>query len=249
MKDTDYRDLLAQLDFSRLPKHIGIIMDGNGRWAARRYLPRSAGHKAGAEAMRRSVELCRELNIPILTVYAFSTENWCRPADEVGFLMDLLIQYLHSEVKLMNEQGIRLGLLGDRSGLPPAVNKAFDQALAATAQNQKMLLNLAVNYGGRDELTRAIRTLATEVKQGKLEPEAITEALIAEKLDTAGEADPDLIIRPSGELRTSNFLIYQAAYSELWFCDRYWPDFSKRDLLTAILDYQRRDRRFGKAKS
>lgn len=240
-----YGDLLAQVDRQRLPRHIAVIMDGNGRWAASRSLPRSAGHKAGAEAMRRLVEICRELEIEALTVFAFSTENWRRPADEVGFLMRLLIEYLKNEVELMNRQNIRLGFLGQREGLPAEVGAALDQAMAATAANTALRLNLAINYGSRDELLRAVRSLAAEAARGELDPLEIDGQLLAARLDTAGLPEPDLLIRPSGELRISNFLLWQLAYSELYFCDQLWPDFSKRDLLTAVLDYQRRERRFG----
>ena len=243
-----YTDLLTQLDKARLPKHIAIIMDGNGRWAAARHLPRSSGHKAGAESLRAATELCREIGIQVLSVYAFSTENWRRPAEEVGFLMGLLIEYLHNEVALMNRQEIRLGFLGDKRGLPNRVREALDAALASTAQNQKMTLNLAINYGGRDELCRAVRTLVQDVQAGQVRLEQIDESLLSAYLDTAGCPDPDLLIRPSGELRTSNFLLYQCAYSEFWFSEKLWPDFGKRDLLQAILDYQRRERRFGKVK-
>ncbi|NLF80111.1 MAG: isoprenyl transferase [Clostridia bacterium] len=245
-KAEQLNDLLARLDKKRLPAHIAIIMDGNGRWATRRHLPRSAGHKAGMEALRQAVELCSEIGIHILTVYAFSTENWRRPADEVGFLMRLFIQYLEGEVALMNEQGIRLGFLGSREALPAAVLLALAQAQKSTAQNERMLLNIAVNYGGRDELARAIRSLALKVRDGQFSPEHINEQVIGAALDTAGAPDPELMIRTSGELRISNFLIWQAAYSELYFSDKLWPDFNKRDLLTAILDFQGRNRRFGR---
>lgn len=248
MKEERYDDLLAQLDPARLPRHIAVIMDGNGRWAAKRRLPRSAGHRAGAEALRRATELCRELEVSCLTVYAFSTENWSRPTDEVGFLMRLLVEYLKSEVALMNEQDIRLGFLGQRGALPAEARRALDEALAATARNTKMRLNLAINYGGRDELTRAVQGIAADIAAGRLAPDAVDAALIGGRLDTAGQPDPDLLIRPSGELRISNFLLWQAAYSELYFCDQLWPDFGKRDLLAAILDYQKRDRRFGGVK-
>ena len=239
-------DLLARLDKKKLPAHIAIIMDGNGRWAARRHLPRSAGHKAGMEALRQAVELCREIGVPVLTVYAFSTENWRRPADEVGFLMRLFIQYLENEVALMNEQGIRLGFLGGKDALPAAVRQALEQAQESTGQNRRMLLNIAVNYGGRDELARAIRSLAGCVRNGQLSPDDIDEQAIGAALDTAGAPDPELMIRTSGELRISNFLLWQAAYSELYFSAKLWPDFGKRDLLTAILDFQGRNRRFGR---
>jgi len=241
-----YDDLIAKLDNQRLPAHIAIIMDGNGRWATARHLPRNAGHRAGAEALRRSVELCREIGISILTVYAFSTENWQRPNEEVGFLMRLFIQYLNNEVALMNEQNIRLGFLGDKSGLSRPVQEALDQAQEATAHNGKMLLNIAVNYGGRDEILRAVRSTAEAVKEKRISPKDIDEAVFAACLDTAGQADPDLLIRPSGEMRISNFLLWQSAYTELYFSDLLWPDFGKRDLLTAILEYQGRQRRFGK---
>lgn len=243
-----YADLLNQLKKDRLPKHIAIIMDGNGRWAAARHLPRSAGHKAGAEALRAATELCREIGISVLSVYAFSTENWRRPVDEVGFLMGLLVDYLHNEVALMNRQEIRLGFLGDKRRLPIRVQEALDLALASTAQNRKMLLNLAINYGGRDELCRAVRRMVQDAQAGQISVEEIDESLLSAYLDTAGCPDPDLLIRPSGELRTSNFLLYQCAYSEFWFSDKLWPDFGKRDLLQAILEYQRRERRFGKVK-
>lgn len=246
-KAEQLNDLLARLDKKKLPAHIAIIMDGNGRWAARRHLPRSAGHKAGMEALRQAVELCRETGVSILTVYAFSTENWRRPADEVGFLMRLFIQYLENEVALMNEQGIRLGFLGGKDVLPAAVREALARAQESTAQNRQMLLNIAVNYGGRDELARAVRGLARRVRDGQLAPDDIDERAIGAALDTAGAQDPELMIRTSGELRISNFLLWQAAYSELYFSDKLWPDFGKRDLLTAILDYQGRDRRFGRA--
>jgi undecaprenyl diphosphate synthase len=241
-----YDDLIAKLDMQRLPSHIAIIMDGNGRWAQSRHLPRNAGHKAGAEALRRAVELCREIGVPILTVYAFSTENWQRPAEEVGFLMRLFIQYLHNEVALMNEQEIRLGFLGDKSGLPREVQKALKDAQTATAANTKMLLNIAVNYGGRDEIIRAVRAAAEAVQNRQLTAKDIDAAVFAGYLDTVGQTDPDLLIRPSGEMRISNFLLWQSAYAEFYFSDKLWPDFGKRDLLAAILDFQGRRRRFGK---
>ena len=246
---SEYADLLAKIDMERLPRHIGVIMDGNGRWAAARHLPRSAGHKAGAEALRRVTELCREIGIPVLTVYAFSTENWLRPQEEVSFLMRLFVEYLHSEVDLMNRQNIRLGFLGDESGLPPGVRQALDQARRSTAANTRMVLNLAVNYGGRDELVRAVRKIAGLVKEDKLAAEDIDSDTIAGFLDTAGQADPDLLIRPSGELRLSNFLLWQGAYAELYFSNLLWPDFGKRDMLEAIVDYQSRSRRFGKTEA
>ncbi|MDO4581125.1 MAG: polyprenyl diphosphate synthase [Bacillota bacterium] len=243
-KDEDYSVKLQLIDRQRLPAHIAVIMDGNGRWAAARNRPRSFGHRAGAEALRRCTEICRELGVASLSVYAFSTENWRRPADEVSFLMKLLIEYLRQEVRTMNEQDIALGFLGEREGLPDAVLAALDQALAATAQSRSMRLNLAINYGGRRELALAARRLAEQAVSGELNAADIDErALAAQLFDGGGEVD--LLIRPSGEQRISNFLLYQAAYAELYFCPVLWPDFGKNDLLDAVIDYQRRERRFG----
>lgn len=245
MKREKYDDMLNELDMSRLPQHIAVIMDGNGRWAAARDLPRAMGHKAGAEALRACVEICREIHIPVLSVYAFSTENWRRSVDEVNFLMDLLVEYLHNEVALMNEQGVRLGFLGEMSGLPPKVRQAFAEALNATAGNDEMILNLAINYGGRDELRRAFVKLMQRATAEDIPPERLSEEDISAALDTAGQSDPDLLIRPSGEQRISNFLLWQSAYSELVFSDTLWPDFGKRELLRSVIEYQGRERRFG----
>ncbi|MEG2212970.1 MAG: isoprenyl transferase [Clostridiales bacterium] len=245
----EYGELLAQIDKTRLPQHVAVIMDGNGRWAARRNLPRSMGHKAGAEAMRQATEICREIGVKILTVYAFSTENWQRPQDEVDFLMKLFADYLSGEVKTMNDNQIRLGILGEIEPLPVAVKTELAKSLAATAGNERMLLNIAVNYGGRRELVLATRNLARQVQSGGLMVDEIDEAAVARALFTAGEVDPDLLIRPSGELRISNFLLWQAAYSEFYFADVLWPDFGKADMLRAIIAYQQRQRRFGKVGS
>ena len=244
-KQQPYDDLLARLDTGRLPRHIGIIMDGNGRWAAARGEMRTFGHKAGAEALRRAVEICREVHIPALTVFAFSTENWRRPATEVDFLMRLLSQYLRSELPLLQEQGIRLQGLGDWEALPAAIRSLYAEVQEATAANREMTLNLAVNYGARQEIARAARVLALEALAGALLPQQIDEEAIASRLDTAGQPELDLLIRPAGEQRLSNFLLWQAAYAELYFTPRLWPDFTKRDMLEAILDFQGRQRRFG----
>ena len=244
----DYRNLLAQINMEYLPKHIAIIMDGNGRWASKRNMPRSFGHKAGAEALRRTAEICREIGIPILTVFAFSTENWQRPTDEVDFLMKLFSEYLRREVKTMNEQQIRLSILGEQQRLPQFVQDQIAKAIQATANNDKMVLNIAVNYGSRREIVLAAQQLAQEAAAGIISVDQIDEALMSSKMFTAGEADPDLVIRPSGEQRLSNFLLWQAAYSELYFADLLWPDFNKSDVLRAIIDYQHRQRRFGKVK-
>ena len=237
----EYADLLARIDKQRLPQHIAVILDGNGRWAARHDLPRTAGHKAGVEAVRRLAEICRELGVPCLTVYAFSTENWKRSRDEVGFLMELFVEKLYGEMSTMQANGIRYGFIGNRDGLPDRVRRTLERALADTAENKDMVLNLAVNYGGRDEIVRAARAL---VREG-LDAAEITEQTFSEHLDTAGLPELDLLIRPSGELRLSNFLLWQAAYCEFVFMDKLWPDFGKRDLLEAVIAYQSRSRRFG----
>ena len=242
----EYDDLLLQLEPERLPQHVAIIMDGNGRWASRRNLPRTMGHKAGAESLRRAAEICREIGVKVLTVYAFSTENWQRPHEEVDFLMKLFAEYLRREVKTMNDNQIRLHILGETALLPPVVQRELAAALRATADNDKMILNIAVNYGGRQEIALAMRRMAQLVAKGDLSPEDIGERTVDDYLFTAGQPEPDLLIRPSGELRLSNFLLWQAAYSEFYFSDVLWPDFGKRDLLTAILAYQKRQRRFGK---
>ncbi|MBR5430647.1 MAG: isoprenyl transferase [Firmicutes bacterium] len=237
----EYADLLARIDKERLPKHIAVILDGNGRWAAARGLPRNAGHKAGVEAVRRLIEICREINVPSLTIYAFSTENWRRSADEVGYLMNLLVEKLYAEIHTMQENGVRYNFIGKREGLPDKVLKTLDKAIAETADQHDLMLNVALNYGGRDEIVRAVRRLTS----AGLAPEEITEERLGEALDTAGQPELDLMIRPSGEYRISNFLLWQVAYSELVFMDKLWPDFGKRDLLEAVIEYQGRSRRFG----
>jgi len=244
-KQQPYDDLVARLDLARMPQHIGVIMDGNGRWAAARGQSRAFGHKAGVEALRRAVEVCHEIHIPVLTVFAFSTENWSRPQVEVDFLLKLLRQYLKQELSLLQEQQIRLNGLGDWSVLPAAITKLYAAAAQDTAANTAMTLNLAVNYGARQEIARAARKLAAAAQAGALDPAEIEERQLAAHLYTAGQPELDLLIRPAGEQRLSNFLLWQAAYAELYFTPVLWPDFSKRDMLSAILDYQGRERRFG----
>ncbi|MBC7104435.1 MAG: isoprenyl transferase [Firmicutes bacterium] len=237
--------LRRRVDPGRLPRHIAIIMDGNGRWASRRGLPRTFGHRAGVESLRRVVELCAELGIPVLTVFAFSTENWKRPQEEVNVLMDLLVEYLHREAHELERNGIRVCAIGRLDELPAPARGAVREITARTAKNERMVLNLALNYGGRTELVDAARRLAAEVLDGSLRVEEIDESRMAEALYTAGLPDPDLVIRPSGEMRISNFLLWQVAYAELWVTPVLWPDFRRVHLLEAILDYQRRERRFG----
>ncbi|MHB8846614.1 MAG: isoprenyl transferase [Nitrospirota bacterium] len=239
-KEPTIADLRAQLDADSLPKHVAVIMDGNGRWAVRRGMPRIMGHKRGAETVRNVVEQCRELGVGVLTLYAFSDENWGRPRQEVTFLMNMLAGYLRSEIATMKKNGIRFRTIGRTERLPGTARKWIDKAMAETAANSGMVLNLALSYGGRGEILEAVRRIIASDNT-----EDITEERLAASLDTAGLPDPDLIIRTSGEKRISNFLLWQAAYAELYFTDVLWPDFDERELLTALLDYQGRQRRFG----
>lgn len=233
------------IDFERLPQHIAIIMDGNGRWAKKRGLPRSMGHRAGVEALRDIVKTCSNLGVKVLTLYAFSTENWRRPKDEVGVLMTLLTEYLRRELHELHENKVTIRTLGDISLLPLEAQKELEKSVAKTQNNPGLILNLALNYGGRAELTRAVKEIAGEVKQGKRLPEEINEELISSCLFTAGLPDPDLLIRTSGEMRLSNFMLWQLAYTEIVVLDQFWPDFNPKALLDAIREYQQRDRRFG----
>ena len=225
-----------------LPAHIAIIMDGNGRWAQARGLPRSAGHRAGAETVRNVVTECRELGIRHLTLYAFSSENWNRPKAEISALFSLLLEFLRREVPLREEKGIALKVLGDLDGLPLPQRTALRHAMSRTEAGREMTLNLALNYGGRAELVRAVRTFLRE----NARPEDVTEESLAERLYTAGQPDPDLLIRTSGEQRLSNYLLYQCAYSELYFTPVPWPDFGADQLREALAVYAGRSRRFGK---
>ncbi len=233
--------LRAGVDRNNLPKHIAIIMDGNGRWALRRGLPRIAGHKRGAEVVRLVTEHCRQLGIPALTLYAFSDENWGRPKQEVGFLMDMLGSFLKSEIASMKANGIRFRTIGRIERLPASAQRWIEKAVAATAANTGLVLNLALSYGGRGEILEAFKRV--HASQGGVD--GLTEEVFSSYLDTAGLPDPDLIIRTSGEQRISNFLLWQAAYAELYFTDTLWPDFEEKDLLAALIDYQGRQRRFG----
>ncbi|MGB9802514.1 isoprenyl transferase [Desulfofundulus sp.] len=237
--------LLAQLDLTRLPRHVAIIMDGNGRWAQKRGLPRTSGHRAGVESLRETVRTCAELGIGYLTVYAFSTENWKRPRDEVDVLMDLLVEYLHREIEELCANNIRLHPIGRIQELPPHARKALEMAVSRTRNNQRMVLNLALNYGGRVELVDAVRSIVKEALAGNLDPEQINEFTISSHLYTAGQPDPDLLIRPSGDYRVSNFLLWQLSYTEFWMTSVMWPDFRRVHLLQALVDFQQRERRFG----
>ncbi|OYQ33483.1 di-trans,poly-cis-decaprenylcistransferase [Niveispirillum lacus] len=228
------------------PSHIAIIMDGNGRWATARGLPRTAGHKKGVDAVRHAIEGARELGVRYLTLYSFSTENWSRPEDEVFTLMQLLRFYLRGEIAKLHKNGIQLRVIGDRSRLSADIQALIANAETLTAENTDMTLVLALSYGGRQELVDAARKLAQAVERGELNPDAITTDVFARELSTGGTIpDPDLMIRTSGEKRISNFLLWQLAYAEMVFLDTLWPDFTRRDLEAAIQEYHRRDRRFG----
>jgi undecaprenyl diphosphate synthase len=238
--------LANSIDPNRLPAHIAIIMDGNGRWARKRSLPRAAGHKAGVEAVRITVETCKRLGIQALTLYAFSLENWKRPRAEVDTLWRLLRVYLRRELPEILSNGIRFTCMGRLEGLPPQVRQELQNAIDATAHNRGMRLNVAINYSGRAELVDAINAIVEDARlEGRLRDLRIDEEAIASRLYTADMPDPDLLIRTSGEMRISNFLLWQIAYAELYVTDTLWPDFRRADLMHAILDYQKRDRRFG----
>lgn len=228
-----------------LPRHLGIIMDGNGRWAKKRGLPRSAGHTVGANNFRTITKYCSSIGIPYLTVYAFSTENWKRPQDEVQSLMKLFKQYLEEALRDFQEENIKVIFIGDKSGFDPVLQELIDRTEKASANKTGMVLNIAMNYGGRDEIVMAARRLAQEVQEGKRRVEEITKQTISDHLYTAGQPDPDLIIRPSGENRISNFLLWQSAYAEYVIMDVLWPDFKPKDLERALDEYSMRNRRFG----
>ena len=233
--------LARQIDLSRLPAHIAVIMDGNGRWAAERNLPRVEGHRAGIDSVRTSVELSARLGIEVLTLYAFSVENWKRPRTEVAVLMGLLKRYLRLELATLLKNNIRFRVIGSQRELDADVCSELDQAQDQTASNTGMVFNIALNYGGRAEIVSAARrALETGV-----DPSELDEARFAGLLYTAGQPDPDLLIRTSGEMRVSNFLLWQIAYAEIWVTETYWPDFRARHLLEAVLAYQKRDRRYG----
>ncbi len=228
-----------------MARHVAIIMDGNGRWATERNLPRVAGHRAGVETIRHVIKACPELGIEVLTLYAFSTENWKRPKDEVDALMWLLVEYCRQEVAELDRAGVRIQHLGRLEGLPALQRSELERAMQQTRSNNRLILNLALNYGARAEIVDAFQSLLTRVQKGELAPEAVDEQAITRHLYTGGLPDPDLIIRTAGELRLSNFLLWQAAYSEFWATPVYWPDFRREHLEQALEDFGRRERKFG----
>lgn len=228
-----------------LPRHVAIIMDGNGRWAKKRRLPRAAGHRAGMEALKKTVECCTEIGIPYLTLYAFSTENWKRPRAEVDSLMDLLVEYIGKELNALQKNGVRVKSIGRVAELPEDAQKSIRMAEEKTQGNNRLYLQIAINYGGRREIIDAVKMILDDYKKGSLKEEDVTEEAFSNYLYTGGLPDPDLVIRPSGEMRLSNFLIWQSAYAEFLATDVLWPDFGKEDLYQAIAAYQKRQRRFG----
>jgi undecaprenyl diphosphate synthase len=238
-------DLKGQVALDRLPRHIAIIMDGNGRWAQKRVLPRSMGHRAGVETLRKIVKTCSKLGIEVLTVYAFSTENWRRPKDEVNVLMTLLTEYLRKELRELHHNDVVIRTMGGIDELPREAQHELQHAMENTRNNTGLILNLALNYGGRSEIIEGVKKISEDVLTGKLKIEEIDEDRFNEALYTRGLPDPDLLIRTSGEMRLSNFLLWQLAYTEIVVVEELWPDFGQEALLAAINAYQKRDRRFG----
>lgn len=233
-----------ELDKTRIPAHIAIIMDGNGRWAAKRGLERSYGHQAGVETVRRITAACTKLGVKFLTLYTFSTENWNRPSDEISALMGLVLSSLEDEIFMKND--VRFRVIGDIARLPEDVQKKLHETEEHTKNNATMTMVVALSYSSRWEITKAVQDIVTDVKAGKISEQAICEDLVSKYLQTAFMPDPDLLIRTGGEVRVSNYLLWQIAYSELYFCDTFWPDFAEEDLYRAIANYQSRQRRFGK---
>ncbi|MCX7823708.1 MAG: isoprenyl transferase [Syntrophobacterales bacterium] len=234
------------MDLTNMPRHVAIIMDGNGRWARKRLMNRVYGHEAGIESVRQVISCCLKWNIPYLTLYAFSKENWARPQSEISALWQLLISFIHKDLPSLIENGVRVIHWGDKEGLPPEVCHAIDEALRETASGKKLHVHVALNYGGRHEITRAARMIGEEILKGNIRPEDVTLDLFASFLFSSGVPDPDLVIRTSGEHRISNFLLWQIAYSEIYVTDVYWPDFREDEFKKAIESYQQRERRFGR---
>jgi undecaprenyl diphosphate synthase len=228
-----------------VPRHVAIIMDGNGRWAARRGLPRSAGHKAGVDALRRAVRAAADLGVEYLTIYSFSSENWSRPAVEVSFLLDLLRRFIRQDVAELHNSGVKIKIVGSRDDLDPGMALLLDEAERLTQKNSKLNLVVAFNYGSRQEISRAMSAIAREIESGEISKADISPDLISRNLDTAGIPDPDLLIRTGGEQRISNFLLWQCAYTEFVFVDEFWPDFTKEIFIRALDEFRQRDRRFG----
>lgn len=239
------KQLKSEIDMENLPKHIAIIMDGNGRWAKKRFLPRNFGHQEGMERVIEIVKVSADLGIKHLSLYAFSTENWKRPAEEVQGLMKILVQYIRRELDKLHKNNIKLQIMGDIEKLPELAKKEVIKAIEKTSNNTGMILNIGLNYGARDEIVLGIKKILKDIEMGKMSIDDLDCIKLSDYLYTKGQPDPDLLIRPSGELRLSNFMLYQIAYTEFWFSDILWPDFTEKHLLLSIIDYQKRNRRFG----
>jgi len=245
VSNSEVEKLLKTIDKQNLPGHIAIIMDGNGRWATKRGLPRFMGHRVGVESLKDIINFCCELEIPLLTVYGFSTENWARSKKEVNTLMNLIINYLNKEIMDLCNKGVRINPIGRLTEFPVPVQNTLAMAIKRTQGNSGLVLNLALNYGGRSEIVDAVRAIASKVETGSLTIGEIDNGIIEDHLYTAGQPNPDLLIRSSGVFRLSNFLLWQTAYAEIWLTDELWPDFRRLHLLRALIDYQQRERRFG----
>ena len=244
-KKINRKDIPGEIDSGRLPAHIAIIMDGNGRWAQKNKLPRVEGHRKGVEVIREIIEAADDIGIKILTLYAFSTENWKRPRREVFALMQLLKYYLGKETKNLDEKNVRVKAIGDLDGIPPAARKVISRSMEQTGENTGLILNLAVNYGARAEIIGGVKKILMDAEAGRISAEEITQESFSDYLYTGGLPDPDLLIRTGNEMRVSNFLLWQIAYTELWVTPLFWPEFTRKDLYAAISDYQKRKRRFG----
>lgn len=240
------QDLPSDLKRERLPRHVAVIMDGNGRWAKRQGLPRIMGHKRGVDALKDLLRCCKDWGIQALTAYAFSTENWGRPLEEVDFLMTLFERVLRKELREMVQENVQIQFVGNLSALPPSLKAEISRSMAETQHNRDIQFTVATNYGGRQEILQATRAIALQVQQGLLQPDEIDEALFERHLYTAGICDPDLLIRTSGEMRISNFLLWQMAYAEIYITETLWPDFDRTEFYQALCAYQQRERRFGK---
>lgn len=233
------------IDKDRIPQHIAIIMDGNGRWAKKRFMPRTMGHRAGMASLKKAVKACDELGVAILTVFAFSTENWKRPGEEVNYLMQLLTEFMRKELDELHQNNVRIQVLGDYFAMPSECREEIKKALEMTSTNTGLIFNIALNYGARQEIIDAAKKLALKIVDGEIKAEEVNEELFSRLLYTKGMPDPDLLIRSSGEKRISNFMLWQIAYTELVVTDTLWPDFNETDLIRAIGEYQQRDRKFG----
>ena len=243
--DKKNNDLSKRIDMQKVPEHIAIIMDGNGRWATKKGLPRTYGHKRGVEVLKEILKASKKLGCKVLTVYAFSTENWSRPTKEVDFLINLFSEVLRNEIDQIHEESTKIKFIGDLSPFPETLKKIISSSESLTKNNNKFLLNVCVNYGGRQEIVKVAKELAIKTSSGEIKPSEVNEELFNSKLLTRGTKDPELLIRTSGEKRISNFLLWQLAYSEIYISDVLWPDFNEFEFLTAIIDYQSRNRRFG----